>query len=516
MKALQMGIYDDLDTQTQPLLNIDIFQSNAIIFGSHLSGKTTFLKTLLVRMHQNFQPEDAEETYIIDFGGNLCEYGNLPLVAACFDNSNEENIRRVFKTVENKLETNIKKLKSAQFMEAYQTASGQKPLHITLIIDNVNTFLSDERYTSYQDTLFKFCRDGRSKGLSVVFTACDTSNGLGKFLASFDQKYVFDVPLETYIDVFGMKINEPMKNAGRGVSIIDGKAREFQAFLPFEEKKAEWSAFLSAQSKLPYQAAKLRGFGEELNRDNFSEYSSDGMTIAEIEREKEVVTVGLDYYDHLPIQVNLEEMHTIGIYGRKKFGKTNLLTVLIHSIKEKHSDYRMVYIDDGRKQLECFHNPEDANSIYFNKIDQLTEFLDQQGYCPKPGNSRGFQELENPTTVFILQSKMLFQSSGKNLISAFSKMAANAEEKGYYFIYSDIRKISSGDREAESYLNNSFSAAFLLDNIAEFVSDKGSRSVFGEMDVKELKTEYARCELGDGYFYDIESDELKKVKFLKA
>lgn len=42
MKALQMGIYDDLDTQTQPLLNIDIFQSNAIIFGSHLSGKTTF------------------------------------------------------------------------------------------------------------------------------------------------------------------------------------------------------------------------------------------------------------------------------------------------------------------------------------------------------------------------------------------------------------------------------------------------------------------------------------------
>ena len=176
----------------------------------------------------------------------------------------------------------------------------------------------------------------------------------------------------------------------------------------------------------------------------------------------------------------------------------------------------MVYIDDGRKQLECFHNPEDVNSIYFNKIDQLTEFLDQQGYCPKPGNSRGFQELENPTTVFILQSKMLFQSSGKNLISAFSKMAANAEEKGYYFIYSDIRKISSGDREAESYLNNSFSAAFLLDNIAEFVSDKGSRSVFGEMDVKELKTEYARCELGDGYFYDIESDELKKVKFLKA
>ena len=58
--------------------------------------------------------------------------------------------------------------------------------------------------------------------------------------------------------------------------------------------------------------------------------------------------------------------------------------------------------------------------------------------------------------------------------------------------------------------------AFLLDNIAEFVSDRGSRSVFGEMDPKELKNEYAKCELGDGYYYDIESDELKKIKLIKV
>jgi len=145
----------------------------------------------------------------------------------------------------------------------------------------------------------------------------------------------------------------------------------------------------------------------------------------------------------------------------------------------------------------------------------LTDFLDTYGYFAKPGN-RAFQEKETPVTVFVLQNKMLFQSSGKNLLSTFSKMTAVAEEKGYFFIYSDVRKIGNSDREAEAYLNNSFSVAFLLDNIAEFISDKGSRSVFGEMDAKELKTEYARCELGDGYFYDIESDELKKIRFLKA
>ena len=94
-------------------------------------------------------------------------------------------------------------------------------------------------------------------------------------------------------------------------------------------------------------------------------------------------------------------------------------------------------------------------------------------------------------------------------------MIASAEEKGLWFIFSDVRKVSNNDRDTESSLNNSIAAAFLLDNIAEFVSDRGSRSVFGEMDPKELKNEYARCEVGDGYYYDIESDELKKIKIIK-
>lgn len=515
MKALEMGIYDDLDTQTQPVLNVDIFADNVIIFGSHMSGKTTFLKTLLVRMHQNLQVGDAEETYVIDFGGNLGEYGKLPLVSACFDNSNEENIRRIFKTVESRLGANIKKLKSTQFSETYRGSSGKKPLHITLIIDNVNSFLSDERYASYQDTLLKFCRDGLSKGLSVVFTASDTGNGLSKFLASFGRKFAFDVPAEVYLDVFGMKINEPMKNAGRGVTVVDGKPREFQAFLPFENEKAEFTGFVNSLKKISYVAPVLQGFGEELTADNFAEFSANGITISEAEQAQDVIAVGLDYYEHLPILIDLKDMRSIGIYGKKKFGKTNLLRIIINSIRSKHPDHLIILVDDGRKQLEEFHDPEDPKSVYLDKIELLTDFLDKYGYYGKPGN-RAFQEQKTPATVFVLQNKMLFQSSGKNLLSAFSKMTASAEEKGYYFIYSDIRKIGNSDREAEGYLNNSFSVAFLLDNIAEFISDKGSRSVFGEMDAKELKTEYAKCELGDGYFYDIDSDELKKMRFLKS
>ena len=65
------------------------------------------------------------------------------------------------------------------------------------------------------------------------------------------------------------------------------------------------------------------------------------------------------------------------------------------------------------------------------------------------------------------------------------------------------------------FFNNNISTAFLLDNIAEFAGERGQKTIFGNMDVKTLKEDYARCELGDGYFYDVEADKLSKLKFIK-
>ena len=70
---------------------------------------------------------------------------------------------------------------------------------------------------------------------------------------------------------------------------------------------------------------------------------------------------------------------------------------------------------------------------------------------------------------------------------------------------------------SSKFMNNKFTdqdTKALLNNIAEFAGERGSKSVFGEMDVKALKEEYARCELGDGYSYDVEADSLKKMKFI--
>ena len=55
----------------------------------------------------------------------------------------------------------------------------------------------------------------------------------------------------------------------------------------------------------------------------------------------------------------------------------------------------------------------------------------------------------------------------------------------------------------------------VLDNIAEFVSERGQKTIFGDLDVKLLKADYAACEKGDGYYYDVEADSLKKFKMIQ-
>ena len=130
-----------------------------------------------------------------------------------------------------------------------------------------------------------------------------------------------------------------------------------------------------------------------------------------------------------------------------------------------------------------------------------------------------YDENKNPIkpTVFILQSKMLYLSANgeKQFINnILPKLAAIAEEEDLVFIFTDIQKIT--DQEMNNFFNNTLESVFLLDNIAEFASERGQKSVFGSMDVKGLKEEYARCEKGDGYYYNIEADSLVKMKFIKT
>ena len=530
---LEMGVIDAPEKQAQPPFCLEPLKANIAVFGAPMSGKTTFVKTFMVQLHRMVKA-GKEEIYIIDFGGNMGRYKMLPYVRACFDSSSEENIKRVFKVVQRRMEENAEKLKGEPFPAVYKQNPEGCPPHITFIVENINAFLADERYESYRETLQKLCRDGLSKGLTVLVTGSDPS-GVGKILSSFAQKISFSLTGDERVALFGSKVLETMRLPGRGVANVDSKHYEFQCYLPYVESEEKTLAGLGGPDR-----NRMEPFPKELTENEVPQAVKKRLQNNEI-------LVGLDYYEHEPVSVEYERNRCIGIYGKREFGKTNLLKVILKGLRAKLPNHRFIYVDDGRLQLRRIMKadfPTDKKEAQI-QADRELEALKKQGYLKwdeeyyfrdyerfrefvekcygikvnryLPGINEGLNKQRKPEaedlipTVFVVDHPHVYQ----NNFPFLAELASHLNDMGSILILADIRQVN---RDNNDLLRVMLNMVFLLDNIGEFVSDRGSgyKSVFGEMDAKELKSQYAKCQLGDGYCYFPERDDLIKLKFLKA
>ncbi|MBQ6160938.1 MAG: cell division protein FtsK [Oscillospiraceae bacterium] len=576
-----LGKFDIPIIQRQPLFQINLLDSNVIVLGSSMSGKTTLLRTLINILHKQYTVEQ-EQIFILDFGGALASYKDFPLVAAYFDNSNEEYVKRVFKILESILKSNIQALNGTNYPE-----SEKELTHTTFVVDNLNAFLDEPRYTTYQEKLAKLCRDGLSKGITLVVTASD-NKGLNSYMSAFKQKIVFDMPHDKYLEIFNEKVGVIGNGPGHGYANVTVKIPntpgsfrqnlpyEFQCCTPYFDEKRDMVRPENANTEEDFRekintkfgfdstelvfrkcVKKYRTFPKELTRKDYEKLLEQGGESAKLKPGE--ISVGLDYVEFMPAAFDLSKSYFIGIYGKRGFGKTNLLRLILNGSAEVIPKLRLVLVDDGRKQvteehLQLHSNPAEmvifsenvetewipkdgmARKVKRTPIQQLYAYMHENylgweksavsGCYGIAGSGMGMSKEislipdcsgeKQPPTIFVIQSKLLYSPTRENryfLEYALQQFNNVAEEQHIAFIFSDIQKFSEADRT--QLLNDKLMLAFLLDNIAEFVSDRGQKSVFGNMDVKELKEDYARCEPGDGYFYDVTADELKKIKFIK-
>ncbi|MBR3350475.1 MAG: hypothetical protein IKG55_10425, partial [Solobacterium sp.] len=258
---------------------------------------------------------------------------------------------------------------------------------------------------------------------------------------------------------------------------------------------------------------KLMSLPEILTAKNLPQYCP-----YEIKIKQDQLIFGLDYYDHQLMSIDAAKIRSIGIYGKKGFGKTNLLQLLVSQIYYYHKNARFILLDDGREQLKPIQKMiNTSDHKYFDNMTDLRMYLSDNGYgATKKQGEKPSEIKDTPYTVFVLQSRNLYhtptQSDSRYLVNLFLDMILNAEKRNYMFIFSDMKIVDSELRER---VNSSISIAFLLDNIAEFIADKGNKSAFGEFEPKELKVMFAKCSIGDGYCYDTDADDLHKVKFIK-
>lgn len=573
---LRLGLYDDPEEQRQEHYEYDMLKSNLAILGSAMSGKTMLLKTLLLRLHQVSGLTEQEEVYILDFSNDLKKYENLPFVVGYFDSFREENVRRVFRILEDKLTANIYGLAGSSYADSEKTVP-----HITFIIDGLNAFLSQDQFSIYHEKLQRFLRDGISKGLTVVVAASDTANGVTRLLPYFDRVIALNLPKDKYAELFLRHVEKPMILKGRGLANLDMDIYEFQAYLPYNWDAAgncEEDEIERIRIRMKMQGAnvsikdsslspellraeylnlgdlynqiveknsevfsrllqrKLKNFGPDLTEQNWYDTTGEEWEDYLLSRNSRspasTVTLGLEYYNFDPVEMDLLSARSIAIYGRKQSGKTNLLSLILQAAAEIPNS-RFVLWDDGRGGL---NHPwiQTITDGLGDRAETLTsgkaffEWLDHEHYFRpeffQPGNplasedfdADSWTEREHPFTVFVIQSREYFRASGSGLdiISLLERFVTEVSEKNRKLvIFSDVQPIS--EHLSNVVFNNCVSRAFLLDDILRFVQDRGRNSVFASRDIQDLKEQFGPCDKGDGFSYDRETDALIKMKFIK-
>lgn len=516
---IEMGIYDAPRKAERGFFTIDTWRDNVAIFGDDGFGKTTFIKMLLYAVQsvngvaKADKKKHREKCFILDFNADMGAFSKLGSVIAYFDNSNEEHIRSLFHIVDMYVSDNAEKLGGMNYQAFAEKHPDEVPDHYTLVIDGVNSFLLDEKYIKYHEKLEEFCRDGQSKGLNVVITANNLSGISGRFMANFKQKVAFAMSDDDYYNVFNSRVEKPMRIKGRCLANTGSDIYETQIFLPFADKN--FDKVLEGQvERLGINPVYYYMFPSTITMENITTYLSRAK-----QHEKEI-PVGVAYRYHAPLVANIDAYRTVAVYGSKAQtnSKLNLIGGLLDRIPDVDRNARYVFLEDRRNILGDLYEKHSGRSLKADSIEEFFGLLSQYGYIDTmrtdaDGNEFVIPVQENPFTVFLMQSRDIYQSSSKaaNLIRMLKEdLSVRAHANNYMFIFTDVQIM-----DYPQDFNDMIDVAYLFDDIYDVVAGQGKKTVFGNLDERELKNEYARNAKGDGYYYNIQDDRLLKAKFIQ-
>jgi hypothetical protein len=174
------------------------------------------------------------------------------------------------------------------------------------------------------------------------------------------------MPGDKYTEIFTGKVGLIGNNPGHGFANVTVKPEgvtgtfrmnlpyEVQCTLPYKQKNTDGSAdteesfyekikqkFKFSENKYQKCVKKYWTFPKELTWEEYGKLKQDSKE--EAKELKLPVSVGLDYVDFYPVTVDLEKSHVIAIYGKKEFGKTNLLNLLLSGFARQNKKPDLVF-----------------------------------------------------------------------------------------------------------------------------------------------------------------------------
>lgn len=377
-----VGLCDDPENQVQMPLTVDFAKAGHLaVIGSVVSGKSTFMQTLLYSLCDRFSPERLN-MYILDFSSRLLmSFENAPHCGGVLGEKDVDKIGKLLNLI-NKIIEERKALFNGGTYAQYVKAYGLTIPAVIIAVDNYAGF-KEKTENKYEQFFVRLARDGAGYGIFMMLSAQgfgmnEIPNRIGDSISnvitlSLGDKFKYmDVLRTTQIPMVpevGVK--------GRGLASYGNRLLEFQTAvcLKAEDDYARFEglkkSFEAMQAGWNGPAARsIPSIPEEPALSVF--YS-----IPEVKKQAENRYLIPDGYVLADASVHFIDLHNVYCYtisGKQRTGKTNLLRVIIEGAAAKKYGKIVIY-DKGNMELAGIGQKVEARMIETD--DELFAFLSE-------------------------------------------------------------------------------------------------------------------------------------------
>lgn len=375
--SAMVGMYDDPHNQEQETLYVNFLENGHLaVCGSVVSGKSTFLQTMIYSLLKNASP-DQIQMYLLDFSGHmLAPFEKAPHVGGVVFDSQEDKLAKCMHMIMGMMDERKRLLQGGNYSQYLQTKkrmrSGMTDRNlpaILLVIDNFAAFREKSR-NAYEEQILRMAREGVGYGIFLAIAA--TGFGTSEIPARIGDNIRTVISLEQadkfkYMEVMRqtrLNILPETDVRGRGLALVNGRILEFQtarclkAEDDFERGKQIETECIQMQKKWKGEYAKR--IPQIPEKPVFAQFA-DTEEYRQAADTARFLPLGYRMEDASVYSVDLANIYCYAVTGRGRTGKTNILKILIHAAAAKQG--KLCIVERGTEELRKYAQRYQAEHI---------------------------------------------------------------------------------------------------------------------------------------------------------
>lgn len=464
LKAV-VGFCDDPVNQFQMPLILNFSEDgNHAVYGIGMSGKSTFLQTVIYSLIQSYSPEYLN-LYILDFSSRMLEaFEKDAHVGGILYENDIETVGKFFYMLQDMIRER-KELFHGGNYDQYVRKNGMVCPAVVVVIDNIANF-REKTEEKFDDSLFQISRECTANGIYLLlsgagFGMSEIPGRLGENIRrvislEMQDKFAYTDVLKTMqISVFP----EPGV-PGRGLVEADGAILEFQTCLAvsaeddykrIEQIQSDCQNLSSYWNK---KRAKPIPFIPE--KPVWSDFRALEETQKWIE-DASLLPMGYNLATAAVTGIDLKQTYCYLISGKARTGKTNLLRILMRAAAEKNG--KIVAVEFNTEELRT--EAESLGGTYIHSvkefyiwIQEMIPVFTERNACKATCKKEAMEEEEIFAKMSEKEPYFIFLSD----LADYTEMLYG-EEANEWNLYGPVTNF----QEKGSMLNIYFFAAFNWD-----------------------------------------------------